>query len=152
MECDMKELVFNGVRLPRLERLYGLMHRVVDDRWVCNGIWVGCNSIVDVDILSGFVFDGCSVPRSLWWIAGNPFEVPRVIAALVHDWLYTAKVCERKTADLIYRGVCRKVGLSAFRSWFEYLVLRLFGWIAWEAVSDVDEAEARKHGTLMIVK
>lgn len=37
---------------------------------------------------AGATTDGASIPRFLWRVCGHPLMVPRVYAALLHDWIY----------------------------------------------------------------
>lgn len=103
-----------------------------------------------VTVTRGFSFDGCSIPRALWRICGHPMEVPRVAAALAHDWLYAAHVCDRKTADMIYRAICTAVGMGALRVAVEYRALRLFGGAAWNSHGEADQISASAHGALIL--
>jgi hypothetical protein len=82
-------------------------------------------------IRHGFTFDGASIPRSLWRVCGAPMEIPRIAAALIHDWLYRAQVCERDLADEIFNFVCKTVGMSSWRTGPEWAALRAFGGSAW---------------------
>lgn len=98
-----------------------------------------------VEIKRGFVTDGASVPRMAWLFAGHPMESPRVYAALVHDWLYCAHVCDRRTADLIYKEVLERYR-AKWRVWIEWKALDLFGQAAWDSHGVGDQDFARRHG------
>jgi len=107
-----------------------------------------------IDDVCGFRFtvpagtrtDGASIPRFLWRICGHPLQVPRVYAALLHDWLYgdfeltapaihdsryygSALPCDltRKDADECYRALSRHFGIPWWKANIEYYALRLFG-------------------------
>lgn len=103
-----------------------------------------------VTIARGFAFDGCSIPRLLWRLCGHPMEIPRVAAALAHDWLYAAHVCDRALADQIYRAICLAVGMSSIRAAVEYRALRLCGSSAWKSHGAADQASARALGHLVL--
>lgn len=103
-----------------------------------------------VTIARGFAFDGCSIPRFLWRLCGHPMEIPRVAAALAHDWLYAAHVCDRALADAIYRAICLAVGMSSIRAGVEYRALRLFGSSAWKSHGVADQTSARALGHLVL--
>lgn len=122
------------------------MH-VVSVDWRVEGVLPDGREFVVV-VRAGFFFDGCSIPRFLWRVCGQPMEVPRVAAALAHDWLYAAHVCDRKTADAIYAAICRMVGMGSVRTWIEHKALRLCGGSAWKSHGAVDENYARAHGAL----
>ena len=104
----------------------------------------------EIEVRAGFAFDGCSVPRALWRLCGHPMEVPRVAAALAHDWLYAAHVCDRRTADLVFREICRMVGVGWVRRNAEYYALRAAGGAAWKSHGADDEIFARSHGALAL--
>ena len=87
--------------------------------------------VFEIWIREGFTFDGASIPRSLWRVCGAPMEIPRIAAALIHDWLYRAQVCERDLADEIFNYVCKRVGMAAWRTGPEWAALRAFGGSAW---------------------
>jgi len=122
---------------------------VVASNWHVEGV-LSDGRVFIVRVAAGFAFDGCSVPRALWRLCGHPMEVPRVAAALAHDWLYAAHVCDRATADEIFREVCKLVGLGAIRRNVEYYALRVAGGSAWNSHGADDQAFARAHGALVI--
>jgi hypothetical protein len=99
-----------------------------------------------ITVLKGFTFDGASIPRALWRLCGHPFEVPRVAAGLVHDWLYAARVTSRGDADAVYRNVLIVTGWGRFSAWSEWAALRLFGWAAWRSSDANDRDHARSYG------
>jgi hypothetical protein len=101
-------------------------------------------------ISAGFIFDGASIPRVLWRVCGHPLSVPRVAAALAHDWLYRAHVCDRKLADEIYRTICRQVGIGGFCAGTEHYTLRMFGKGAWKSWKAYDQIEAREYGLFIL--
>lgn len=103
-----------------------------------------------VTIARGFSFDGCSIPRLLWRLCGHPMEIPRVAAALAHDWLYAAHVCDRALADAIYRAICLAIGMSSARAAIEYRALRWFGGSAWKSHGAADQTSARALGHLVL--
>lgn len=80
---------------------------------------------------AGVETDGASIPRCLWRICGHPLQVPRVYAALVHDWLYGSAFADvpREKADEIYRELQIAFGIPAWKAWTEWAALRLFGWL-----------------------
>lgn len=88
--------------------------------------------VFEIWIRYGFVFDGASIPRALWRLCGTPMECPRLAAAIIHDWLYRAQVCERALADEIFNCVCKTVGMAAWRTSPEWAALRAFGGAAWK--------------------
>ena len=139
---------FNDVKMPHYHGVEGSIHEL-DETFTVAGLlpdWRVFELIVD----PGFRFDGCSIPRPLWRLCGHPLEVPRIAAALAHDWLYAAQLTDRETADQVFMSVCLEVGLGWLRREVEYLALRLFGWGAWISKKDADRISARACGTLWI--
>ena len=122
---------------------------IVSVSWRVEGI-LPDGRVFIVRVAAGFRFDGCSIPRALWRVCGHPMEVPRVAAALAHDWLYAAHVCDRETADAIYAAICRAVGMGSVRTWVEHKALRLCGSAAWKSHGADDQEFARAHGALLL--
>ncbi len=87
-----------------------------------------------ITVPAGTITDGASIPRLLWRLCGHPLEVPRVYAAIVHDYLYGGggpAGMMRKEADKIYRDLLKRYGFGAFKAGVEYHALRLFGASHW---------------------
>lgn len=122
---------------------------VVAANWRVEGV-LSDGRVFAVSVRVGFRFDGCSVPRALWRLCGHPMEVPRVAAALAHDWLYAAHACDRETADAIYAAICRMVGMGSVRTWIEHKAIRLCGGAAWRGHGAEDQEFARAHGALVL--
>lgn len=138
-----------GVKMPVYRGDAATGRHVVVVAWEVSGV-LPDGRVFSVRVAVGFSFDGCSVPRFLWRLCGHPMEVPRVAAALAHDWLYAAHVCDRATADEIFREVCKLVRLGAIRRNAEYYALRLAGGAAWNSHGADDQEFARTHGALVL--
>lgn len=138
-----------GVRMPDYHGDTKTGKHVVSAAWQVSGV-LPDGRLFTVRIRAGFAFDGASIPRLLWRVCGHPMEVPRVAAALAHDLLYAAQVCDRSTADAIYAEICRMVGMGSIRVSIEKSALWAFGWIAWNGVKDDDQEFARTHGALVL--
>ena len=82
---------------------------------------------MDITVPKYFITDGASIPRFLWRVCGTPMDVPRLYAAIVHDYLYAEKLVSRKEADQIYRDFQIELGVSKWKAYTEYYALRLFG-------------------------
>lgn len=84
-------------------------------------------------IPAGFKTDGASIPRFLWRVCGTPLAVPRIYAAIVHDWLYSGGDVRvsRAEADAIYRDLQIALGVSRFKACIEWGALRLCGGSHW---------------------
>lgn len=115
---------------PKLEPK-GDAYRLAEDWHTdCKGVIAA-----PLTVAQGFVTDGASIPRFLWRVCGTPMDVPRIYAAIVHDWLYTAG-CHggytREDADRIYRDYQIALGISRFKAYTEYYAIRLFAGGHWE--------------------
>ena len=84
-----------------------------------------------------FVTDGASIPFWLQPICGDPNKVPRVYAALMHDWLYSGGDPEatRAEADDLYRDMQIALGVPRWKAYVEWTVLRIFGGSHWSVVA-----------------
>lgn len=131
------------VEMPVYQGIIGNRHVLAAD-WSIEVAYLG----VRITIRKGFIFDGASIPRALWRLCGHPMEVPRIAAALAHDWLYASHVVDRATADAIYREICRMVGMGCVRRNVEYATLRLCGSAAWDSHGQSDITFARSHGMI----
>jgi len=126
---------------PKIEP-YGDDWRLIED-WSTD-----CKGLLPelIEVKKGFITDGASIPRWLWTICGSPMDIPRLYAAIVHDWMYDHamlipetneeglvvwKECTRAKADEIYRDFQIKLGRGYFKSYTEWLALRTFGWSHW---------------------
>ena len=138
-----------GIRMPDYHGDAATGKHVVSVAWRVDGI-LPDGRVFIVRVAVGFAFDGCSIPRALWRVCGHPMEVPRVAAALAHDWLYAAHVCDRETADAIYAAICRAVEMGAVRTWIEHKAIRLCGGSAWKSHGAEDQEFARAHGALVL--
>ena len=98
-------------------------------------IVVDTDYIVDgrkVTIPRGFEFDGASIPPLLWPVIGSPFDPRFVRAALIHDWLYSSHLIDRKTADKAFKAVLLEDGVSDWRASAMYSAVRAGGLYAWD--------------------
>ena len=90
----------------------------------------------------GFATDGASIPRPLWWLCGSPFDVPRLYAAIVHDWLYSGgdREATRADADDLYRDLQIALGVARWKAYAEWAALRVFGGAHWYGNAVIDSA------------
>lgn len=77
----------------------------------------------------GYIFDGASIPRALWSIAGSPFTGNYTYAACVHDILYQSRSVERWEADDIFKHIMKLDKVSSFRRYVMWSAVRLGGWV-----------------------
>lgn len=144
----METLKYNDVTMPIYQGIIGNTHVLAAD-WHVDGVLPDGRCFY-ITVRKGFIFDGASIPRALWRLCGHPMEVPRVAAALAHDWLYASHAVDRKTADAIFRKICRMVGIAWIRRAVEYRTLRIFGAAAWYSHGPKDIISARSHGAIEI--
>jgi hypothetical protein len=99
---------------------------------------------------TGFVCDGASVPRLLWWL--YPPDGLWRAAALVHDWLYATKgkrpftfALSRAECDGIFREVMLRCQVRARQAQVMWMGVRLGGWVPWRRSSGVPRIERLKY-------
>lgn len=116
--------------------------RTADGVWTLGRPWRVDWGEVSFVLPKGFGTDGASIPRALWRVCGTPLDVPRLYAALVHDWLYSGDGPRgtRAEADAAYRDIQIALGVSRVKAYAEWAALRIFGASHWE---DADDAEAK---------
>ena len=91
--------------------------------------------------------------ESLWdWIVGTPWDMPRLLAAIVHDALYTCKWKFRWICDLIYRKILLQNSYDRIRAEVEYTCISLVGWRHWNAKTDLERDRAREIVNIEIIR
>ena len=140
------EVYYNGIIMPHVQVVYRSLCRLSCDWWI--NVKLDDGTACHIKVAAGFTFDGASIPRSLWRLCGHPLEAPRLAAALAHDWLYCAHVCDRKTADMIYRAILRALGIAWWRCTIEHAALRVAGGAAWKSHGSSAQTLARMRGFL----
>lgn len=120
-----KEISYELPRMIPPRSAGGAWRLATDWRVLCGGV-----SIV---VPRGFETDGASIPRALWRICGTPLDVPRLYAAIVHDYLYSGGVpgVTRAQADALYRDLLIALGVSRVKAWTEWAALRVCGGSHW---------------------
>jgi hypothetical protein len=82
-----------------------------------------------ITVPAGFETDFASIPKIfmpfLKW--RDKFNK----AAVVHDYLYSTKEVDRKTADRIFLEGLVILGIPKWKAYLFYIVVRLFGWTHW---------------------
>ena len=73
--------------------------------------------------------------ETLEYLIGTPFEMPRLLAAIVHDGLYDIKWKFRWICDRIYRAILSDCNYDEVRKEIEYTGIRLLGWKNWNKVT-----------------
>lgn len=92
---------------------------------------------------AGFETDGASIPRWLWPVCGTPLQAPRVVAAVVHDFLYGGGDPEatKAEADDLYRDMQIALGIPRWKAYVEWAALRMFGKSHWYQTVKRKDAE-----------
>lgn len=96
----------------------------------------------------GFTSDGASIPRSLWSLVGPRYDEHTMIAALAHDALYAAELCDRGLADECLRVLCLESGCSALKARLYWLAVRAGGGVPWRRHTAVSISAARTFASL----
>jgi len=104
--------------------------------------------VYDLEIDDGFEFDGATVPKWLWHVAGTPYQAPRVTAALMHDWLYTTHQVPRDVADRMFYEAMLLCGCKKSDAKRDYDCVRMFGGFCWGNNTYEDIEHATKIGRL----
>lgn len=78
-----------------------------------------------VVIHQGFVYDGATIPRSLWEEFGCPMDY--AFASCVHDALYRSRLLDRKECDKIFHSALIDSGVSKLKAKTMYLAVRVGG-------------------------
>jgi hypothetical protein len=81
---------------------------------------------------AGFEFDGASIPPILWPIIGNPFDPKFCRAALLHDWLYSSHLIDRRAADKAFLAALIEDGVNEWRAQAMYSAVRAGGLTSWD--------------------
>jgi hypothetical protein len=88
----------------------------------------------------GFLFDGASIPRALWWFASPVNDW--LAGAVLHDYLYYTRCCRRAVADDFLRQIVSREGHSKTYVSAVYNAVRWGGKGAWlEGDSDAARKE-----------
>ena len=85
-------------------------------------------------------------------LVGTPWDIPRLLAAVVHDALYSLKWKCRWLCDNVYRFVLIAAGYDPIRREIEYDAIRLVGWRHLNAVTKEERKEAKNLVFVRLVK
>lgn len=77
----------------------------------------------------GFRTDFASIPRGLWNLI--PKLDAHLLAAVLHDWLYSTALVPKPEADAIFLDAMAELGVPRWKRYSMYLAVRLFGLSAW---------------------
>lgn len=86
-----------------------------------------------VRVPEGYPFDGASIPRWGWPIAGHPFSDDLLLPACVHDWYcdHALTYHDRVIGDNVFLKLLHDVGVSWWRRAGMYVVIRLNTFLRW---------------------
>ena len=83
-----------------------------------------------ITVPEGFVTDLASIPR-VFYISTPPIG-NYDLAAVVHDFLYSAQITTRAQADGLFRQAMQDCGVGRYTRTKMYLAVRLFGGAIWD--------------------
>lgn len=86
------------------------------------------------------------------YLVGTPWDMPRLLAAIVHDVLYGRKWKIRWLCDKVYRLSLLENNYDVIRAEIEYGGIRLLGWKNWESVSDSERKHTKRLSEVKIIK
>lgn len=134
-----------GMEGPVIQIVNGSRARV-SRHWQCTLI----NDAV-LTVRRGFSFDGASIPRLFWRVAGHPFQMPLLVAATAHDAMYSAELFSRGECDRIFRELMRRAGINRVKRNAVYYAVRCGGWAVWRRHTPESVARARDFCTIEVV-
>ena len=83
--------------------------------------------------------------ENLWnHIIGTPWDMPRLLAAIVHDALYGMKWKFRWICDLIYRKILIQNEYDRIKADIEYTAIGLVGWKNWNSVTEAEKIHTKE--------
>ena len=88
---------------------------------------------------AGFIFDFASIPK-IFQLFVAPATGKYRKPALVHDYLYRSKICNRKIADEIFLTLMKYAGVNYFKRHTIYLAVRTGGWVAYNKKRGINNA------------
>lgn len=88
----------------------------------------------------------------VYYLIGTPWDMPRLLAALVHDVLYGRRWMLRWFCDRVYKRILAENGYDLGRAEIEYWGIRLVGWRNWNAVKDDEVEHTKRHSVVKLVK
>ena len=101
-------------------------------RWMVAADWVVIADGKRFEIPDGFIFDGSSVPRLLWWL-WPPGYAPAWEAACFHDWCYAFgyRRVSKRFADDAFRSVMLRQGARPWIATVFHAAVSTFGRGGW---------------------
>lgn len=84
-----------------------------------------------IEIKTGFIFDGASIPRIAWRVVGHPWQMPLLVCALPHDVLYASEYFTQAECDWIFLELMKAVGINWVKRNTIWLAVKSFGGFVW---------------------
>jgi hypothetical protein len=158
-------------KLEKAEEKDGVeIRRLVEDHYTFVPMWLGYS--LEIAVKTGYKTDGASVRqmKAEWedkaaykqleialrdrcplediesiikGLIGQPWDMPRLLAAVPHDGLYGLKWSCRWLCDQVYRHILLATDYEWFRREIEYDLIRLVGWRNWNAVTKKEKKETK---------
>ncbi len=85
-------------------------------------------------------------------LIGTPWDMPRLLAAVVHDSLYGMKWMFRWLCDRVYRNILIDNSYELARAEVEYLAIRMFGWKNWKNISQTEQENTKRLASVAWVR
>ena len=95
-----------------------------------------------IDVLPGFVFDGGSIPRCVWFIDAPMGDGAQ--AYCLHDAMYRAEIGPQLLCDQTMLEGLQVLGLNWVRRMLIYSQVRTWGFLAWKPHTKDSVLEARQ--------
>ena len=98
------------------------------------------------------VSDGVDFGNLVARLIGTPWDMPRLLAAIVHDVLYGRKWMIRLLCDMVYRWILEENGYSRVRTDIEYAGIRLMGWRNWNGIYKPEKQYTKNHSVVKFIR
>ena len=133
---------------PNLLPIFGekLATYQVASPWSCS-VTLKTGEVVRIDVPAGFICDGASIPRVLWWF--TPPDGLHRSGSVAHDLLYALlgklanRVLSREEADFVF--LCLLNLYSTPHAKVMWRAVRCFGWSAWNNSTGVPRVEPLRY-------
>ncbi len=97
------------------------------DNMIVYADWIVQYYNIIFTIPKGFVTDGASIPKCVWWLVGSPFTGKYRMSCILHDWLYTNHMYDRSVSDVIWIEALKEDNVGVIKRWALYIMVRIFG-------------------------
>ena len=119
---------------PGIKRLASSHQTVVHLFWIFS---------LRITLAPGLYTDGATIPAIFQYLVGSPWDMPRLLAAIVHDALYGAHWACRWLCDRIYLLIRLAYANDKRLCYLEYAAIRLGGREAWRSKTESTLAYTR---------